>query len=113
MDDITYRVEVGFHGYIGASEEIEIYAPADATEDELLSIIQDINGEAGMLLEIDEGDIVFLGDGEWGITVGFAGYMGVEETYTVYADSVDDAVDQAYDEAIWDLEIISYEAVEE
>ena len=112
MDTITYRVYVGFCGYVGASEEVEIEAPIGATEEEILSLVQD-DADVAYLLEVDEDEIVDLGDGEWEVTINFAGYMGIDETYTVYADTIDEAVDAALEEAKWDLTVEDFEPDED
>ena len=40
---------------------------------------------------------------EYEISVNFAGFVGCDEVYTVYADSEEDAIEQALKEAYDDL----------
>lgn len=97
----SYTVTVNFAGYMGADEDYDviesdeddaIYAALEQAKDDLN--IEDIE-------EIDEG--------EYEVHVGFCGYIGVEEVYTVVADSEDEAADDALDRAYDDLSAeISY-----
>ena len=112
MKEITYKVEVGFAGYIDTLEEIEIDAPVDSDENDLETILQDDSNIYLELLTIDEDDIVELGDDGYEITVNFAGYIGADETYTVYAESIDDAIEEAYDAAKSDLTVESFEPLD-
>lgn len=112
MKEITYKVEIGFAGYIDTLEEIEIDAPVGSDENDLEGIIQDDSNIYLDLLTIDEDDIVELGDDGYEITVNFAGYVGADETYTVYAESIDDAIEEAYEAAKSDLTIESFEPLD-
>jgi len=112
MKEITYKVEVGFAGYIDTLEEIEIDAPVGSDETDLEEIILNDNDLIMSLLEIDEDDIVELGDDGYEITVNFAGYIGVDEVYTIYAESIDDAIEEAYEAAKSDLTIESFEPLD-
>ena len=44
--------------------------------------------------------------GDYEVTVSFAGLSGAEESYTVWADSEDEAIDLAIEEAKDDLEVL-------
>ena len=113
MRDITYRVIVGFAGFIGAEEEIDIDAPVDAGENTLESIIQNDPTLVMELLEIDEDEVVSLGDNEWEVPVTFAGFLGTETLYNVYAETLDEAIELAYEEASADITIEDYESLED
>ena len=91
-----YTVEVSFGGYIGSEVEYEV----DAVDDHD-AISQALDSAED---ELDVVDLVESDEGEWEATVQFAGLIGVENTYTVYADSEDDAIVAALDEAAEDLD---------
>ncbi len=110
---MTYRVTVGFSGFIGTEEEVDVVAPRDASETELESIIQNDVGLITELLDIEEDDVVSLGDDEWEVPVSFAGYLGTETLYTVYAESLDEAIDAAYEEAATDINILDYVIIDD
>lgn len=110
---MTYRVTVGFSGFIGTEEEVDVVAPRDASEAELESIIQNDVGLITELLDIEEDDVVSLGDDEWEVPVSFAGYIGTETLYTVYAESLDEAIDAAYEEATTDINILDYVIIDD
>lgn len=44
---------------------------------------------------------------EYTVTFNFAGYIGCEQSYEVYADSLEEAKEIALQDAICDLEVIS------
>lgn len=44
--------------------------------------------------------------GDYEVSVSFAGLVGAESTYSVYADNEEDAIDQAVEKAKDDLEVI-------
>lgn len=110
---MTYRVTVGFSGFIGTEEEVDVIAPRDASEAELESIIQDDVGLVTELLDIEEDDVISLGDGGWEVPVSFAGYLGTETLYTVYAESLDEAIDVAYEEAATNITILDYVIIDD
>lgn len=111
MKEIAYKVEVGFAGYTDVLEEIDIDAPVGSDEDYLEDIIQNDSNIYLSLLEVYDSDIIELGDDGYEITVNFAGYMGADAVYTVYADSVEEAIEQAIEEARFDLSVESYESL--
>ena len=110
---MTYRVTVGFSGFIGTEEEVDVIAPRDASEAELESIIQDDVGLITELLDIEEDDVISLGDGGWEVPVSFAGYLGTETLYTVYAESLDEAIDVAYEDAAMHITILDYVIIDD
>ena len=92
----TYKILVSFGGYIGAEQEYEIDADSvDAAIEEAQQTAADE--------ELTAEDWNQTDDDEWEVTIGFAGFIGAEETYTVYGDSEEEAVDNAIEEAKWDL----------
>lgn len=50
---------------------------------------------------------------EYTVTVNFATYTGVDEDYTEYASSEKEAIDQAIEEAKYDLEVVSVTETDE
>ena len=99
----TYRVNVNFASYIGADEEYFVDAENDdsATVDALELAKEDLTIE----------DLNQIGDDEWEAEVGFAGYIGATQMYTVYGGTEDEAWDAAIEEGYNDLsaEIVSVE----
>lgn len=93
--DILFKVSVNFGGYVGAEETYEVYAD-NAEEAEEIAI-----QEAKDDLSIE--DWAQIDDDEWEITVGFCGFIGVEEVYTVNAEDQEYAEEAALEEASWDL----------
>ena len=109
-NDITYRVELGFAGYIGAFEEFEVDAPAGVSEEDLLYIIRtDYYDYIFDLLSVES--VEDNEDGSFDVTISFAGYIGVDEVYTVDADDADEAESCALDEAVWDFNIEYFEPI--
>ena len=109
--DITYRVELNFGGFLGATEEIEVDAPEGISEDELIELIRtEYSYELEDMLSVSRIDN--LGDGDWVVTINFSGYQGVDQEYSVYADYEDDAEEYALEEALWDFSIEYFEPVE-
>lgn len=95
----TYTITVNFAGFIGADityeevastlEEAEELAIEDAADDLTIESVEQVD------------------DDEFEVTVGFGGYIGVENSYTVFADSEEDAELEAIEEAKFsDLEIV-------
>ena len=94
----TYEVIVGFNSMIGVEETYTVDA-TNEKEAEKLALFQ---AEEDLYVDsVEEVD-----DGEYDVVVNFNGYIGSEETYTVYADSEDDAESEAISEATNDLEVI-------
>lgn len=103
-----YDVVVTFGGYFGASEEITVFAKAGADEETLLQVICDDYKD-----ELLEAEIVdFDGEDGYTVEVNFAGYIGVSEEYEVYADSEEEALDNAIQDACWSLDIESFKVAE-
>jgi len=98
---MDYVVTVNFGGFIGADVEYEVSADSEeeAEEASLEAAAED--------LTVD--DIVDEGDGNWTVTVGFAGMVGVGNDYDVTGDDEDEASEAAIEEAKWDLEVDSVE----
>ena len=106
--DALYTLELPFNGYVGATETLEIEAPYGSTEEELLDILRsDYESELDDFLK--ESEIVSLDDDEWQVTFNFGGYIGYDATYEVYGEDEDDAVYNAFREALWDISIDSFE----
>jgi len=99
-----FSITVSFGGYIGADEIYEVYADS---EDEAIDEALD---DAFENLEVE--DVVETARDTWEVTIGFAGMIGVEETYEVEASNEEDACDAALEMARDDLEVtdISEEA---
>lgn len=93
----NYEVIVGFNGFIGVEETYTVYANnvKDAEKLALFQAQEDLYVDS-----VEETD-----DGEYDVTVNFNGYIGSEETYTVYAGSEDEAESEAISEATNDLEV--------
>ena len=92
-----YTANVNFGGYIGADQSYSVEA---TNRDEALEMIRDLAAD-----DLEVTDIQDLGDGDWEVTVGFAGFIGVEETYSVYEEDEDAAYELALEEAKDELEI--------
>ena len=100
-----YEVIVDFGGYIGGDEVYEVFAESrDDAESQALDLAKD---------DLTIEDINEFDEGEWEVEVGFAGFIGVSEVYTVYADSEEEASEAAIEEAADDLEVTGVELVEE
>ncbi len=90
-----YSVTVNFAGFIGADEEYTEYAENE--EDAISQALEDARDDFSVD-DIEDND-----DGSYDVTISFAGFIGTEETYTVYADDEDEASDSALEEAYSDL----------
>lgn len=104
----NFSVCIGFAGYIGVEEEYNVYAMDKL--DAVGEALDNPGSEAEMDLSVDE--INDNGDGSYDCTVSFAGNIGADQEYTVYADSEEDAEQQAIEEAKSDLEVISVDGEE-
>lgn len=103
MELKNYIVTVGFAGFVGVEEEYEILA-RDKDDAEL-----DAYEEAASDLSIESVD--HIEDDEWEVTINFAGYIGADQTYTVFANDEDEASDSAIEEAEQDLEILNVDEI--
>lgn len=92
---IDYSVNVNFASFVGADNTYEV--SAESEEDALDAAIEEAKAD----LEVT--DIYESDEGEWTVTVGFDGMVGVEQEYVVYADDEDEAADAAIEEASGDL----------
>ena len=105
---VDYDVTVSFGGYVGAVEDIVVYAKEGATEEDIMDVVIDEFRD-----ELLEGEVIeFDGEDEYVVEVTFGGYIGVSEEYTEYADDEDDAIEQAVYEATWELAIESFAPAE-
>ena len=86
---------VNFAGYIGADETFF----ADSEEDALEQAFDELD-----VIECEQID-----DDEWCVTIGYCGFIGVEQEYNVVADDEAQAYDAALEEARWDLEVTDSE----
>ena len=96
-----YDVNVNFGGYIGADKEYGVYANSEEeAEEEAFEEARE---------DLEPIDIIQVDDTEWEVTIGFDGLIGVEETYTVYGEDEDEAIENAIEEASYDLnaEVVS------
>lgn len=96
-----YIVTISFAGYVGSDNDYNVSAinEDEACDDAIEIAKSDLSVE----------DWAEIDDGEWEVTVSFAGQLGTEETYTVSADNEDEACDAAIEEASWDLNVESVE----
>ena len=90
-----YTVIVNFAGYIGVDEEYNVFEENE--DDAIWAALEEAKSD----LSIDE--VEEVDDGEYEVHIGFAGFMNVEEIYTVYADNQDDAEKWALADAADDL----------
>lgn len=99
-----YEVTVRFGG-IGCEETYDLYArnDADAESSALFKAEEDLYADEVTLIE----------DDEYEVTVNFNGFIGSEQTYTVYADSEDEAESLGIEAAVDDLEVIEINAGDE
>lgn len=105
---VDYNVVVTFGGAVGAEEEILVYAKAGIDEDELLDVVRDEYRDELLFAEVVEQD-----EDLYRVDVNFTGYIGVSEEYELYADDEDGAIEGALNEAIWELNIDSFEVAED
>lgn len=93
-----YVVTVRFAGMPVSDSEYEVDATSQSdAEDEALENAQD---------DLSIEDTEDLGEGDYEVEVGFGGMIGVSETYSISADSQDQAEDYALEEAASDLEVV-------
>lgn len=93
----NYEVTVRFGG-IGCEETYDVIARNEK--------YAEINGRHKAAEDLYADEINYIEDDEYEVTVNFNGFIGCDETYTVYADSEDEAESSAIEEATADLEII-------
>ena len=86
---------VNFAGFIGADETFFADSEEEAL-DQAFDSLDIISAE-----QIDED--------EWCVVVGYCGFIGVEQEYTVVASDEAQAYDEALEEARWDLEVVDSE----
>lgn len=93
----NYEVTVRFVG-IGCEETYDVIGRNEryAENSALGKAAEDLYAE----------EINHIEDDEYEVTVNFNGFIGCDETYTVYADSEDEAEELGIDAAIEDLEVI-------
>lgn len=92
-----YTVIVTFATYVGSEEEFNVFAASEEeASEQALELARD---------ELSMEDVTQIDDDEWEVTINWAGFIGIDETYTVTADSEEDAIDQAIEEASWDLSV--------
>ena len=97
----NFTAEVNYGGFVGADESYDILATdEDDAYDQALDLVRD---------DLSIEDSVEVDEGEWEVTVGFAGFIGVENTYTVYENNEEDACDAAIEEAMDDISIDIFE----
>ena len=93
-----YEVTVRFGG-IGCEETYDLYARNDA------------DAESSALFKAEENlyadEVTHIEDDEYEVTVNFNGFIGSEQTYTVYADSEEEAESLGIEAAVDDLEVIN------
>lgn len=101
--DTEYSVTVGFCGFIGVETELVVDARAGADEDELLYIIQEDYADELLIAEISDVD-----DYVYDVDVTFDGQVGSMQTYTVWSNDDDEAIEDALEEAKYDIDIIEF-----
>ena len=104
----TYSVVIGFAGFIGVEEEYNVYAMNRG--DAVCEALDNPGSEAEMDLAAES--VEDLGDGNYEVVVSFAGNIGAENNYTVYAESEEEAEMYAIEEAKADLEVLSVDGTE-
>ena len=107
---VDYNVVVTFGGYIGADEEIVVYAKVGIDKDDLLDVVKEDYADELLSAEVVEFD---EDEGLYTVEVNFGGYIGVSEEYEIYADDEDEAIDDALRDATWELDIDSFEVAED
>ena len=107
---VDYNVIVTFGGYIGADEEIVVYAKVGIDKDDLLDVVKEDYADELLSAEVVEFD---EDEGLYTVEVNFGGYIGVSEEYEIYADDEDEAIDDALRDATWELDIDSFEVAED
>lgn len=95
-EQTDWEVSVSFNGFIGSEK---IYSVSADDEDGALLAAEESAKE-----DLEVTDCINIEDDEWEVTVNFDGLIGIEETYTVYADDEDEAYVAAIEEAADDLE---------
>ena len=91
----TYTVTVNFAGFIGYDNDYEV--DAESEEDAIIEAEEMAKDD----LEVDE--VEEADEGEWQVGICYANMSGGVEQYTVYAESEEDAVEQALADAAADL----------
>lgn len=104
----TYEVKIGFAGFIGVEEDYRVQAKNRV--DAVNYALDEPGSEAEQDLSAD--DVTDNGDGSYTVTVSFAGNIGADKEYEVYADSEEEAEQNAIEEAKSDLEVISVDGEE-
>lgn len=99
-----YEVTIRFGG-IGCEETYDLYArnDADAESSALLKAEEDLYAD----------EVTHIEDDEYEVVVNFNGFIGSEQSYTVYADSEEEAESLGIEEATADLEVIEINAGDE
>lgn len=90
-----YTVQVNFAGFIGSDVDYDVVAETE--EAAIAAAIDEATSDLDVV-DVEETD-----EGEYTVTVGYGGFVGVEEQYEVSADDADEACEAAIDEAVWDL----------
>lgn len=103
-----YEVSIGFCGFIGVENEYRVYAMNRA--DAVGEALDNPGSEAEQDLSAE--NIEDHGDGSYTVTINFAGFIGADNDYEVYADSEEEAEQNAIEEAKMDLEVISVDGKE-
>lgn len=104
----TYEVAIGFCGMIGVEEEYRVQAFNRA--DAVCEALDNPGSEAELDLSVE--NVEDHEDGSYTVTVNFAGFIGADNDYEVYADDEDSAKEQALEDAKADLEVISVDGKE-
>lgn len=103
-----YTVELSFNGYIGANVEMEIEAPYGSTENEISDILNNnYEDELSDFLVVEEvlGDDI---DDRYMVTISFDGQSGTETDYAATGEDEDEAAYEATQEALNDIELVSF-----
>lgn len=123
-----YEVAIGWNGYIGVEEIYNVDADSEdkAIEYAMDEARMDLNVESTECLydpddedeELDDEDFDENGEytkpADWKVVVSFGSFLNsVEETYIVFASDEDDAINQALEEAYFDLSVEWVECTDE
>lgn len=95
LTEKSFTVTVNFAGYIGADEDYEVMAmDADSAIEEAIELAKD---------DLTVEDVNQIDEDEWEVSIGFCDFIGVEEIHNVSGSNEDEAIENALEEAVWDL----------
>ena len=101
--DVEYNVTLGFSGFVGYETQLIIDARVGADAEELLYIVQEDYAD-----DLLSAEVIDFDSDMYDVEVTFDGQMGATEVYFIWANSEDEAIEDAIEEAKDDLEIIEF-----